>query len=169
MANLNKVMLIGRLTRDPESKAFEGGKVVNFGFAVNNKKRNPQSGVWEDQPVWIECKELGLSMPQVVEALGTFRGVRRRQELRGELGGVIVIDDFAHHPTAVRATIEAARARWKGRRLSPITARRRAYSCAGSSRMRSGDGRPSRRISLPDRSTISATTRLSSAYTWPNG
>jgi single-strand DNA-binding protein len=57
MANLNKVMLIGRLTRDPEAKAFEGGgKVVSFGFAVNNRKRNAQTGVWEDVPVWIDCK-----------------------------------------------------------------------------------------------------------------
>src|SRR5258708_1797036 len=55
MANLNKVMLIGRLTRDPESKAFEGGKVVKFGFAVNNRKRNAQTGNWEDVPVWIDC------------------------------------------------------------------------------------------------------------------
>jgi single-strand DNA-binding protein len=57
MANLNKVMLIGRLTRDPEAKAFEGGgKVVSFGFAVNNRKKNNQTGAWEDVPVWIDCK-----------------------------------------------------------------------------------------------------------------
>ena len=55
MANLNKVMLIGRLTRDPEAKAFEGGKVVSFGFAVNNRKKNAQTGAWEDVPVWIDC------------------------------------------------------------------------------------------------------------------
>src|SRR4051794_27684229 len=57
VANLNKVMLIGRLTRDPEAKAFEGGgKVVSFGFAVNNRKKNNQTGAWEDVPVWIDCK-----------------------------------------------------------------------------------------------------------------
>jgi UDP-N-acetylmuramate: L-alanyl-gamma-D-glutamyl-meso-diaminopimelate ligase len=41
-------------------------------------------------------------------------------DVKGELRGVLVVDDFAHHPTAVRATIEAARARWPGRRLWAI-------------------------------------------------
>ena len=51
MANLNKVMLIGRLTRDPEVRTFgtTGGKVAAFGFAVNNKKKNAQTGQWEDK------------------------------------------------------------------------------------------------------------------------
>jgi single-strand DNA-binding protein len=56
MANLNKVMLIGRLTRDPEARMFaNGGKVVHFGFAVNNRRKNAQTGQWEDEPVFIEC------------------------------------------------------------------------------------------------------------------
>jgi single-strand DNA-binding protein len=57
MANLNKVMLIGRLTRDPEVRTFaNGGKVANFGFAVNNKKKNTQTGQWEDEPVWLDVE-----------------------------------------------------------------------------------------------------------------
>jgi len=57
MANLNKVMLIGRLTRDPESRTIpSGNKVVNFGFAVNNRRKNPQSGQWEEEPVFIDCE-----------------------------------------------------------------------------------------------------------------
>ncbi|MBI2362618.1 MAG: single-stranded DNA-binding protein [Elusimicrobia bacterium] len=57
MANLNKVSLIGRLTRDPEVKAFaDGGKVAQLGFAVNNRRKNPQSGAWEDAPVWLDMK-----------------------------------------------------------------------------------------------------------------
>src|SRR5215472_1529183 len=52
MANLNKVMLIGRLTRDPETRTFaNGGKVANIGFAVNNRRKNPQTDQWEDEPV----------------------------------------------------------------------------------------------------------------------
>ena len=47
----------------------------------------------------------------------TFQGVKRRQEVRGEVGGVLVIDDFAHHPTAVRETIAAMRQRYPDRRL----------------------------------------------------
>ena len=57
MANLNKVMLIGRLTRDPEIRVFaNGGKVASFGFAVNNRKKNPTTGQWEDEPVWLDCE-----------------------------------------------------------------------------------------------------------------
>jgi len=72
MANLNKVMLIGRLTRDPEIKEFSnGGKVANIGFAVNNSRKNPQSGQWEDVPVWVELKafsnERGRKLADLVE------------------------------------------------------------------------------------------------------
>src|SRR5579875_1960000 len=56
MANLNKVMLIGRLTRDPEVRTFSnGGKVAKFGFAVNRKK-NQQTGQWEDVPVFLDVE-----------------------------------------------------------------------------------------------------------------
>jgi single-strand DNA-binding protein len=55
MANLNKVLLIGRLTRDPEVRTFSnGGKVAKFGFAVNNRKKNMTTGQWEDEPVFVE-------------------------------------------------------------------------------------------------------------------
>jgi len=57
MANLNKVMLIGRLTRDPEVRTFSnGGKVAKFGFAVNNRKKNQQTGQWEDEPVFLDVE-----------------------------------------------------------------------------------------------------------------
>lgn len=56
MANLNRITLIGRMTRDPECRAFaNGGKVASFGFAVSNKKKNQQTGVWEDEPVFLDC------------------------------------------------------------------------------------------------------------------
>jgi single-strand DNA-binding protein len=57
VANLNKVMLIGRLTRDPEVRTFSnGGKVAKFGFAVNNRRKNQQSGQWEDEPVFVDVE-----------------------------------------------------------------------------------------------------------------
>jgi len=57
MANLNKVMLIGRLTRDPEVRTFaNGGKVAKIGFAVNNRRKNPQTGQWEDEPVFLDVE-----------------------------------------------------------------------------------------------------------------
>jgi UDP-N-acetylmuramate: L-alanyl-gamma-D-glutamyl-meso-diaminopimelate ligase len=60
---------------------------------------------------------LGVPLDDAAAALAHFEGVRRRQELRGEVGGVSVIDDFAHHPTAVRETIRALRERFPERRL----------------------------------------------------
>ena len=57
----------------------------------------------------------GLPLGTVAEALGTFRGMARRQEPKGEPGGVLVVDDFAHHPTAVAATLQAVRERWAER------------------------------------------------------
>jgi len=60
---------------------------------------------------------LNIEPALVLKALASFRGVRRRQEIKGEKKGVLVIDDFAHHPTAVRETIRAVREKYKGRRL----------------------------------------------------
>jgi UDP-N-acetylmuramate: L-alanyl-gamma-D-glutamyl-meso-diaminopimelate ligase len=62
----------------------------------------------------------GIEADALREALSTFRSVKRRMDVKGEQGGVLVVDDFAHHPTAVRATIEAARNRWPQRRLWAI-------------------------------------------------
>lgn len=58
MANLNKVMLIGRLTRDVEVRTFSnGGKVAKFGFAVtSSRKKNQQTGKWEDEPCFLDVE-----------------------------------------------------------------------------------------------------------------
>jgi UDP-N-acetylmuramate: L-alanyl-gamma-D-glutamyl-meso-diaminopimelate ligase len=69
--------------------------------------------------VAIALRHYGFPAARVAEALAGFSGVRRRQEVVGEFGGVLVVDDFAHHPTAVRETIGAIRARFPGR---PVTA-----------------------------------------------
>jgi UDP-N-acetylmuramate: L-alanyl-gamma-D-glutamyl-meso-diaminopimelate ligase len=60
---------------------------------------------------------LGLSISEISRALPRFAGVRRRMDVRGEKNGILVVDDFAHHPTAVKGTLEAARARFPGRRI----------------------------------------------------
>jgi UDP-N-acetylmuramate: L-alanyl-gamma-D-glutamyl-meso-diaminopimelate ligase len=79
------------------------------------------------------ARALGLGFAEIAPGLASFAGVRRRQELRGEIGGVIVVDDFAHHPTAVRETICAIRARFPGRRVWAVfeprsnTSRRRLH------------------------------------------
>jgi UDP-N-acetylmuramate--alanine ligase len=60
---------------------------------------------------------LALDMDAVLKVLPSFQGVRRRFELKGEAGGVVVIDDYAHHPTQIRATLSAARRRFADRPL----------------------------------------------------
>jgi UDP-N-acetylmuramate: L-alanyl-gamma-D-glutamyl-meso-diaminopimelate ligase len=59
----------------------------------------------------------GIPAEPIVEALATFRGVRRRLEVRAEINGITIIDDFAHHPTAIRETLRALRSAYPGRRL----------------------------------------------------
>jgi len=63
------------------------------------------------------CLSRGADPRKLTDGLAGFRGVRRRQEVRGEVQGIRVIDDFAHHPTAVVETIAAVRATHPGRRL----------------------------------------------------
>ena len=63
------------------------------------------------------ARGLGLSVEEIAAALPRFAGVRRRLEVKGEKNGILVVDDFAHHPTAVAGTLAAARTRWPGRRL----------------------------------------------------
>jgi len=62
----------------------------------------------------------GIRRESIKDALATFRSVKRRMDVKGEVDGILVVDDFAHHPTAVKATIEAARLRWPTKRLWAI-------------------------------------------------
>ena len=59
----------------------------------------------------------GVSLPKIRKALASFKGIARRQEVRGEARGVKVIDDFGHHPTAIRETLRALRQRYAGSRI----------------------------------------------------
>jgi UDP-N-acetylmuramate: L-alanyl-gamma-D-glutamyl-meso-diaminopimelate ligase len=59
----------------------------------------------------------GITKDEIAEALKTFKSVKRRLEVRAEVGGVTVIEDFAHHPTAIRETLRALRAVYPGARL----------------------------------------------------
>lgn len=60
---------------------------------------------------------MGLPLDEAAKALGEFRGTGRRFEIKGQVGGVTVIDDYAHHPTEIRATLDAARARYPASRI----------------------------------------------------
>jgi UDP-N-acetylmuramate: L-alanyl-gamma-D-glutamyl-meso-diaminopimelate ligase len=88
----------------------------------------------------------GIARASIEEALAGFRGVARRMQIGGEVAGVTIVDDFAHHPTAIRATIEAARSRWPGRRLwvafepRSNTMRRRIFENDLAEALRGADG-----------------------------
>ena len=67
--------------------------------------------------VYAMGRMMGIGHEKLLDGFRTFRGVKRRQEIRGERRGVLIIDDFAHHPTAVRETVEAVKAAYCGRRV----------------------------------------------------
>ena len=79
------------------------------------------------------CERLGFDRKLIAESLPEFKSVKRRMEVRGIERGVTIIDDFAHHPTAVRETLFGAKQRYKGHRLIAIfeprsyTAQRREF------------------------------------------
>jgi UDP-N-acetylmuramate: L-alanyl-gamma-D-glutamyl-meso-diaminopimelate ligase len=62
----------------------------------------------------------GITTQQIAAALKVFKSVKRRLEVKAEVNGVTIIDDFAHHPTAIAETIKALRSRYPGRRLWAI-------------------------------------------------
>lgn len=67
--------------------------------------------------VILVARHCGLIDSQIQSAFETFEGIKRRMEVRGEARGVTVIDDFAHHPTAIRETLRAVKVRYPGQRV----------------------------------------------------
>ena len=122
------------VSEGPEGTAFdilEGPSVARFTI--------PQTGrhnVLNSVAVAGAARRLGLTDEAIAPGLSTFRGVRRRQEIVGERSGVTVIDDFAHHPTAVLETIGGTKTRFPGRRLWAVfeprtnTTRRKVFQDA---------------------------------------
>ena len=84
----------------------------------------------------IAAKELGIADGAIQQAFSTFKSVKRRLELRGEVNGIQIYDDFAHHPTAVLETLRAVRQRLTGGRIWAVfeprsqTCRRRVFEQA---------------------------------------
>jgi len=108
-----------RLSFGPEGARFE---VLDHG-QTQGELRLPMGGAHNVENalgVYVAARGRGLTVEQIREGFATFQGVKRRQELRAEVNGIAVIDDFAHHPTAVRETIAAVAGRNPGRRLWAI-------------------------------------------------
>ena len=99
----------GRIFFEPCYRGKSEGRVELAGIGRHN--------VMNALAVYAIARVVGIERDKVLDGLRSFAGVKRRQEIRGERRGVLLIDDFAHHPTAVRETIEAVKAAYPGRRL----------------------------------------------------
>jgi UDP-N-acetylmuramate--alanine ligase len=108
-----------RLTVSAQATSFEitqGGKAlgrVELSVPGRHNVQNALAAV---------CVGLELEVPfaRIAQALAEFQGVGRRLEVRGEEAGILVVDDYGHHPTEIRCTLSAIRERWPGRRLIVI-------------------------------------------------
>jgi UDP-N-acetylmuramate: L-alanyl-gamma-D-glutamyl-meso-diaminopimelate ligase len=103
------------------------GEETRFTVLVEGREfgryRTPLAGEFNVRnclAVIAAAEALGFDRRLVAEALAEFKSVKRRMQVRGEVRGITVIDDFAHHPTAVEGTIEAARAKYPGRRVIAV-------------------------------------------------
>jgi UDP-N-acetylmuramate: L-alanyl-gamma-D-glutamyl-meso-diaminopimelate ligase len=92
--------------------------------------------VWNATAAAAMAFSCGISREAIADALKTFKSVKRRLEVKAQVNGITIIDDFAHHPTAIAETIKALRARYPGSRLWAIleprsnTLRRRVLQTA---------------------------------------
>lgn len=111
-----------------------------FTVMLNGSKwgeiRMPMTGAFSIRnalAVIAAASTVGAAKADLIQAFSTYKSVKRRMEVRGEARGVVIIDDFAHHPTAVRETIQAVRQKYAGRRLVAVfeprsyTAQRREF------------------------------------------
>ncbi|MBV9622641.1 MAG: UDP-N-acetylmuramate:L-alanyl-gamma-D-glutamyl-meso-diaminopimelate ligase [Acidobacteria bacterium] len=76
--------------------------------------------VWNATAAAAMAGSYGIRPDVIARALASFKSVKRRLEVKAEVSGITIIDDFAHHPTAISATLNALRARYRGRRLWAI-------------------------------------------------
>jgi UDP-N-acetylmuramate: L-alanyl-gamma-D-glutamyl-meso-diaminopimelate ligase len=119
------------------------GAGASANWKVTNLRLEPERTTWtvlhDDEPwadfefalageynVWNATAAAGLAascgipIPAIAEALKTFKSVKRRLEVKAQVNGITIIDDFAHHPTAIAATLKALRARYPQARLWAI-------------------------------------------------
>ncbi len=90
----------------------DGKAWADFEFSLGG-----EYNVWNATAAAALAANCGISKDAIAKALATFRSVKRRLEVKAEVNGITIIDDFAHHPTAIEQTIRALRARYDGRRL----------------------------------------------------
>ena len=148
------------ITGDAEGTSF----LLEAAGAKTRRVRIPMHGQFNVEnalAALTACERLGVGLDESIPALPGFKGVKRRQEVRGVAAGVTVVDDFAHHPTAVSGSVEALQSRFPGRRLIAVfeprtnTSRRRVFQ----SEYRSALSRADRVVvfRVPDEPIYSAT------------
>jgi len=93
----------------------EGRAWGEFEFALAG-----EYNVWNATAAAALAAGCGISKEEIAAALKTFKSVKRRLEVKAQVNGVTIIDDFAHHPTAIAGTLKALRARYPGARLWAI-------------------------------------------------
>jgi UDP-N-acetylmuramate: L-alanyl-gamma-D-glutamyl-meso-diaminopimelate ligase len=93
----------------------DGQRWADFEFALAG-----EYNVWNATAAAAMAFSSGISREAIVDALRTFRSVKRRLEVKARVNGITIIDDFAHHPTAIAETLKALRARYPGSRLWAI-------------------------------------------------
>jgi len=92
---------------------LRSGKLwAEFEFALGG-----EYNVWNATAAAALAANYGIAKEAIAQALETFRSVKRRLEVKAEINGITIIDDFAHHPTAIEQTIRALRARYPQSRL----------------------------------------------------
>jgi UDP-N-acetylmuramate: L-alanyl-gamma-D-glutamyl-meso-diaminopimelate ligase len=93
----------------------DGQRWADFEFALAG-----EYNVWNATAAAAMALSSGISREAIVDALRTFKSVKRRLEVKARVNGITIIDDFAHHPTAIAETLKALRARYPGSRLWAI-------------------------------------------------
>ncbi|MGW8287257.1 MAG: UDP-N-acetylmuramate--L-alanine ligase [Desulfobulbales bacterium] len=148
--------IVREITAGAKCRVIKYGTAPDLDWTIKNLKVCPEGTFFEaihHGKLYSSCKNpmpgrhnalnalavvsvldlLGFDAEIITHSLGTFEGVRRRQEVRGVENDITVIDDFAHHPTAVRETLGALRQAYEGHRLVAVfeprtnTSRRRTF------------------------------------------
>jgi UDP-N-acetylmuramate: L-alanyl-gamma-D-glutamyl-meso-diaminopimelate ligase len=89
-------------------------------FATFKTRLIGRHNLFNALPAIAIADHLGASIEKISEAMQTFEGVKRRQQIRGQKNQIIVMDDFAHHPTAVRETLEAVKSTYTPKSLIAV-------------------------------------------------
>ena len=114
----NRIVTFGDETADYNARniSFDDFARASFDLYIygENKKRISLSvsglhNVYNSLAATAACVELGMNLPSVINAIEGFNGTNRRFEYRGEINGVTIIDDYAHHPTEIKASLNTAK------------------------------------------------------------